>query len=424
MKVTIVTGGSRGDVQPYLALGLGLQRAGHTVRIAAYAPFEEFVRSRGLDFAPLSGHPRLMVEHTLEAGVDPFKFMKYLNSAVEPFAEQNLEEIMLACGDADAIVYTYVGFWGYMVAQSYGVPAVGAALQPLFHPTASFPSSIEPFGISPPSGLLKRWYNKATYIFPEHFFWLLFRRTIDDLRVRKLGLPRQGLESPIRRLRKDRMGVIFGWSPRILPQPQDWGPHLKVSGYWFLDTASNWKPSEELGSFLESGPPPVSIGFGSVVRDSLRDVIPSLCHAAIEAGERVLFLRGWSGVKDIDLPDGVFVVDEVPHEWLFPRVKAAVHHASAGTTAAALRAGIPHVPLPFNAEEAFWARRLHTAGVATPTLDSAKLPGEKEIADILIRASSDLKLRRRAGALGRAISAENGVETATEVFDQFVTKIQ
>src|SRR5919199_3100538 len=165
MRVTITTGGSRGEVQPYVALGLGLEAAGHEVRVSAQAAYEQFVRDRGLGFHPISGDPHQLVSELLEEGNNPVGFARRFRRILASLMEQNLQEYLAACRDADAVVYTPVGFLGYFVAEALRIPRVGAALYPLFSRTKCFPSSIVPIGKRRPRGTLGGLYNYLTYIF-------------------------------------------------------------------------------------------------------------------------------------------------------------------------------------------------------------------------------------------------------------------
>jgi UDP:flavonoid glycosyltransferase YjiC (YdhE family) len=264
LRLTVVTGGSRGDVQPFVALGEGLRVSGHEVTIATYGPFEELVRSRALGFARLSGDPRELIENLLKCGRNPFCLARRFGEALEPLAETNFEECLDACRHADAVVYTGVGYLGYLAAQKLGIPQLGAELQPMFTPTREFPSSLAPARVRPP-GPLEGAYNRLTYAVVEQMFWLRFGRVVNDLRRRKLGLPPAPIGGALREIRREGVPVLCGWSPSVLAAPKDWADRTTlVTGYWFLDGPADWRPPEGLESFLDGGPPPVCVGFGSM----------------------------------------------------------------------------------------------------------------------------------------------------------------
>jgi sterol 3beta-glucosyltransferase len=420
MRVTITTGGSRGEVQPYVALGSGLQAAGHQVRIAAQSPYEGFVRSRGLEFHPISGDPHRLVAGLLEEGTNPVGFALRFRSSLGPLMEQNLQEYLGACRDAEAIVYTPVGFLGYYVARALGVPRVGAVLYPLFSRTRFFPSSVVPVGKLRPGKVLGGPYNYLTYLFSEQLFWQAFRTPASRAIEKHLGLP-TAFWGPFGELRKRQEPILYGWSPSVLPEPPDWGGWLHTTGYWFLGQPDGWQPPRELNDFLESGPPPVFVGFGSMNNIDAERLTEIVLRALERTGRRGILATGWGGIGDTDLPETVFRVEDVPHEWLFQRVEAAVHHGGAGTTAASLRAGVPTVVVPFFADQPFWGWRVAELGVGPQPIPHRSLTLER-LATAVQRATADHNMRSRAIALGRRITGENGIERAVEAFSLHVRK--
>ena len=212
--------------------------------------------------------------------------------------------------------------------------------------------------------------------------------------------------------------VLNGWSRHVLPHPPGWGAHLATTGYWFLDRTPDWRPPRGLADFLGSGPPPVSVGFGSMAGADPEGVTERVLRALRLAGKRGVLLTGWGGLSNADLPDDLFEVGEVPHDWLFPRVAAAVHHGGAGTTAASLRAGTPTVIVPHFADQFFWGARVAGLGAGPRPAPRAKLTAER-LADAIRRATGDAGMRERARSLGEKIRAENGVERAVEAFGRY-----
>jgi UDP:flavonoid glycosyltransferase YjiC (YdhE family) len=279
MRITITTAGSRGDVQPYVALGLGLEEVGHEVHLATYAPFEGFVRGHGLSYHPVSGDPDGAVAELLDAGLNSVKgaqtFRRFLGSTLE----QNLAEYREACRYADAVIYSPVGFLGHHVAEKMGVPAIGAAVQPLFSRTRRFPSSLlgKPLGGFLEGGLLGGLYNRLTYPAAEQLFWQTMRPMVTEARA-ELGLAPLPFLGPFRNADQPRLPILYGWSPSVLPQPTEWREQLCTTGYWFLDRPG-WWPPEELVDFLEAGPPPVSIGFGSMNNVDPEEITTRLLEA-------------------------------------------------------------------------------------------------------------------------------------------------
>ncbi len=414
MRVTMLAVGSRGDVQPYVALGRRLERAGHDVVVATHARFEGFVRAQGLGFASLAGDPRAGVESEvgrawLDSGRNPVAFTYNFARLMRSHLEESLPDTWRACQGAELILASALGLAGFHVAERLGVPFAAALLQPLT-PTGAFPSLAIPVNFAAP-------LNRLSHRVAQQMLWQPASSTINRWRRENLGLSPIPLGGPFRRLDAERVPILYGYSPRVLPKPADWGAHVHVTGFWFLERSPDWSPSPELVAFLESGPPPVSIGFGSMsMRDPAR--LAEVAVAALRrAGQRGVLVSGWGGLAPSDLPDDVCLVPEVSHDWLFQRMAATVHHGGAGTTAAGLRAGVPAVVTPFFADQPFWAERVAKLGVGTPPIPLRKLTTER-LASAIRTATSDEGMRQRAAALGQRIREENGVSRAVALIEQ------
>lgn len=412
IRITIVTIGSTGDVTPFAALGLGLESAGHEVSLATFPAFEGFVREQGLRFRPLSGDPEEILRSLARGGVQPASLLRLLGGSVGPLLQKNFAECLEACRDADAVIYSQIAFFGQQVAEALGIPAIGAGLQPILSRTSHFPSAIMP--IDPGlSGALSRPYNRMSYKAVEQLLWQPLRGSVNRARKNVLGLAPLSFDGPFRRSRKEGWPILYGWSPSLLPKPPDWTQSLSVTGHWYLDRSAHWKPPRELVDFIESGPPPVCIGFGGTVLPSPEASTEVVLGALRRTGDRAVLLSGRGGLGGGSLPDEVFVADEIPHEWLLPRMKAHVHHCSAGTTAAAIRAGVPSVGVPFYGDQNLWATLLQRAG-AGAKLPASRLSPER-LADALSRASAS-KSETAARRLAERVRDDEGVERAVRAF--------
>lgn len=415
-------GGSRGDVQPYVALGVGLKAAGHDVCLAAPGTFEDFVLGHGLRFHPTSMNPQDAVREALRGGdANLLEFAWRSRHILTPIMEANAREYLEACRGADAVIYTSVGFLGYGIARDLNLPRVGAMYGPLINPTCLYPSSFAPVfsGRLDLSGTpFAALYNRLTYTVSQQLMWQLLRSPANRALRATPGLSSFSTGGPFREANRDREPMLNGWSPRVLPQPPDWGDHLPVTGYWFLDRPDDWRPPEGLADFLDSGPPPVSVGFGSMSGEGSEELAETALRSLERAGKRGVLVAGWGGMTNADLPDEVFKVDEIPYDWLFERVAAAVHHGGAGTTAASLRAGAPTIVVPFFADQSFWGARVAGLGVGPRPIPRAKLSAERLAA--AIRETEDAGMRERARLLGSGIRAEDGVSRAVEEFHRLM----
>lgn len=418
MRYTILALGSRGDVQPYVALGLGLRSAGHDVVIAATVDYAGLVAEHGLPFAPLAGRiadlmDRDLVCDALDKGrVNPLPLARRFLCAVAPLMSRLLADARAASESADAlIVSTLARPLGNALAEARGGGLPVHATH--FHPAT--PTGAHPHPFFPPLALLGPAYNRLTHVLGEHGFAQFLRLSLDAARRDVLGLPPLGPLGVTRRTAAWQRGpALYGYSAHVAPPPPDWDTRRHVvSGYWFLDRSAGWTPPPRLVNFLSAGPPPVYVGFGSVLAGRDPDQVSRLIACALgRAGQRGLLWRGWGDLGNIPLPDTILVLDEpVPHDWLFPRCAAVVHHGGAGTTAAALRAGAGSVIVPFFGDQRFWADRVHALGAGTPPIKRAELSEDRLVAAVE-RAVSDPVLRERARAVGGLLSAENGVARA------------
>jgi sterol 3beta-glucosyltransferase len=207
--------------------------------------------------------------------------------------------------------------------------------------------------------------------------------------------------------------TLYGFSPSVIPKPSDWH-NTEVTGYWFLDAATDWVPPADLMAFLQAGPPPVYIGFGSMGSRKPEETADLVLQAIARTGQRAILLSGWGGLSKADLPETVFMVESVPHSWLFSQVAAVVHHGGAGTTAAGLRAGVPSIVIPFFGDQPFWGQRVAKLGVGPEPIPRKQLTVER-LAQAIRTAVTDRGMIRRAADLGAKIQAEDGVANAVAI---------
>lgn len=407
MRTTIFTVGSRGDVQPYVALGCALAERGLEVTVATHEPFREFVTGRGLGFASLPGDPREMLatpeaQELLRSGLGLVRFARRFVGILEPWFWKLVEAVTPIHARSDAVLYSALAFPTWHLAQIDRTPTIQLSLQPLL-PTAAFPAITTSFTDLGALG------NRLSHRVNQQLFWQPLRSAVDHWRVRDLGLPRQGLQGPYRELVAKREPIVHGFSRHLVAPPPDWPDYAIVSGHWPL--VDDRSLPEETVEWLDSGPSPVYVGFGSI-RDSESEHLASLAIAAAErANMRLVLDSGWAGLGGA-ADRRVHVVSDTDHSRLFPRMTAVVHHGGAGTTHTAATAGVPSMAVPYYADQPFWGRRLHTIGVG-----AAPLPRREITAEALAQrmsALSDRRIRSRAAQVGEAMRSERGLETATE----------
>ncbi len=415
MHLSIVAMGSRGDVQPYLALAMGLQRAGYQVSVCSDRLFEALVTSAGLPFVGVTAVPMSMMQQSLSRYGGPVKLMGWLERHFKPLARQFFADLEAATRQTDAILYSTLAFAGYHVAEKHHIPTLAVYNVPIT-PTHDFQSPSFP---PPPDWFpFKKSYNWWSFRFSNQLFIYLIKGVVNECRRDVLGLkPLPG--SFYRHLDVSRLPVVYGFSPTLLPRPSDWGDWLKVSGHWFLEGQTDWRPPLDLLRFLEVGKPPVYIGFGSMVDEQIENATRIVLGALQRSGQRGILLGGWGGLGAGDLPQTVLRLESVPHDWLFPYVSAVVHHGGAGTTATGLRYGRPTVIVPFFADQPFWGERVHQLGAGPKPVPFARLSVEN-LAQAIDQAVNDPTIRRNAALLGEKLQREDGIGTAVGYIQAFL----
>jgi UDP:flavonoid glycosyltransferase YjiC (YdhE family) len=420
MRITVVAMSGRGDTEPFLALAVRLQGSGHQVRLAGRPDFAELVSAHGVEFAPVGNPYQPFIAgaaaanavgsgRPLQKAVYGIRQRRYVTDSVH-------DDTLRSCRDADAVIFKYPLITAQSVADSLAIPCVGVMLLP-FLSTRYFPSFIMGGGID-----RGRIVNQLVWKLPWQFIWQGIR--LDDRKLRRqLRLTPLPILAPAPFRQLPDAPVLCAWSPAVLPIPADWPPGVHATGYWFLDPAPRWQPPDDLLRFLHAGPPPVSIGFGSMVPGDRDATLTLVLDALALARQRGVLLGGWGGLAEraTSLPPDVYPAATLPHSWLVPRTAAVVHHGGAGTTSAALRAGVPAVITPFLADQPSWARTVRALGAGPEPIPFPDLTAQR-LARAIGEAVESPTIRARAAALGRQLQAEDGLSRATELLHQYIDR--
>jgi sterol 3beta-glucosyltransferase len=419
MKITVNTFGTRGDIQPYIALSLGLQQAGHTVRIITHQIFEPFVKEYGLDLYPLHLDPRqvLLNQALSELGNNTFRITRWMEENFRSALRDIFEATLTANRDADLMLNSGLSFAGWHVAEKLDIPALAAYLWPVT-PSRHLPAAT---GKIPPVWLpFKGTINYLSTKLSNQLFFNLMLSLVNQCRKEVLDLrPMKAREYWPLDSARGSTSLIYGYSPAVIPQPPDWSENQQITGYWFLDAVEDYRPETALLDFLANGPPPVYVGFGSMVDHEQEAINQLVIDALRETGQRGILLGRWSELGSGDLPDSILRVDAVPHDWLFPHMSAVVHHGGAGTTAASLRAGVPSVVVPSFGDQFFWGWRVQELGAGPKPVPRNKLTATR-LAGAIQQVVSDEAIKHKSAHLGQQIRAEDGVGSAVRLIDAFV----
>lgn len=413
-QIAITASGTRGDVQPYIALAQGLKAAGCEVRVLTNDNFEPLVRDAGLDFRSTGESVEAVLQseewrETLEKG-NFVSILARMQAELKQRAAKIAQHMPALLEGSDLIVTGVGGFGGvFSIAQALKIPLIQAYVFP-FTPTNTFPGPLFPHL---PFGAV---LNRPSFHMTRQMLWQSSR--VADVATRQvLGLPKGSLWGPFHWLKA--VPALYGYSQHVLPRPRDWPADHHVTGYWFLDAPDDWSPPPDLVDFLDAGDPPIYIGFGSMGGRSPEEAGAAALDALRRSGQRGVLAAGWGGLKAQNLPDNVYLISSIPHAWLFPRMAAVVHHGGAGTTAAGLRAGVPSVIIPFMGDQPFWGRRVVDLGVGPAPIPRKKLTGQR-LAGAITEAVSSTAMRQRASELGQKIRAEDGIANAVRLVHHFM----
>jgi sterol 3beta-glucosyltransferase len=365
LTIVCLTIGSRGDVQPYIALCKELLKEGHKPRIATHAEFEPWVRKHGIDFAPVDGNPADLMRICVEHGMFTYGFMKEANAKFRGWLDDVCSSSWRACQGADILIESPSTMAGIHIAEALRIPYFRAFTMPWTR-TRAYPHAF--------SVLEKKMggsYNTSTYVIFDTVFWVAIASQINKWRRQELGLQSTNQH----KMQASQRPFLYNFSPHVVPPPLDWPDWVRVTGYWFLDEENIFEPPAHLTAFInkarKDGKKLVYVGFGSIVIDDPAALTKTVVDSVLKADVRCVLSKGWSDrleTKDpskpeIPLPPEIFQIQQAPHDWLFKQMDAAVHHGGSGTTGASLRAGIPTIIKPFFGDQFFFAQRVEDMGV-------------------------------------------------------------
>jgi UDP:flavonoid glycosyltransferase YjiC (YdhE family) len=428
LRFTILTIGSRGDVQPYIALAKGLQRDGHHVRIATHEEFQGWIESYGIDFFAIGGDPAELMRICVENGTFTLAFVRESVTHFRGWLDDLLNSSWNACQGTDVIIESPSAMAGIHIAEALKVPYYRAFTMPWTRTRAY------PHAFAVPSGRAGGNYNYMSYVIFDQILWRASAGQINSWRSKCMGLRPTTLDL----LRPHEVPFLYNFSPHLVPKPLDWADWIHITGFWFLDNADaragseTWSPPAELVSFIgetrQLQRKLVYIGWGSIVIKDADDILKTVVEAVRKSGVRAVISRGWSdrlksGVStDAGVIEGhastrenesvwkdIFTIDSVPHDWLFPQVDVACHHGGSGTLGASLRAGLPTIIKPFFGDQFFWAKQVESLQIGQSIIGPFDCD---RFAEAMRSCTSDARMRKNARILAEKIAKEDGVRMA------------
>ncbi|KAM0746932.1 hypothetical protein T439DRAFT_318159 [Meredithblackwellia eburnea MCA 4105] len=430
LRFTCLTIGSRGDVQPYIALCKGLMNEGHKCKIASHGEYRTWVEGHGIEFEEVGGDPAELMQLMIAHDFFTISFMKEAIGRFRGWLDDLLDSAWKACQGADVLIESPSAIAGYHIAEALRIPYYRAFTMP-WSRTRAYPHA---FAV--PDHKMGGSYNYMTYTMFDQIFWRATSGQINRWRKKSLGLRSTNLEL----MQQHKLPFLYNFSPVIIPPPLDWRENIHVTGYWWLDNpddsaAKKWQPPTDLLEFLEKAKElekkVVFIGFGSIIIPDPEEMTRVVTEAVEKAGVFAIIAKGWSDraiskdateeerleqeqqeLKEAELMerDFIYKLKSIPHDWLFPRIAAAVHHGGAGTTGASLRAGLPTIIRPFFGDQHFYADRVATLGIGS----AIRVMSVENLTTAIVAAVTDEKQIARARDAGEAIRKEDGVGKAIE----------
>lgn len=412
MKITMLCIGSTGDVRPYMLLGRELKRRGHEVTVASFGPFEKMITDAGLNFYCVSGDALDLMNNLMKPGAVGMKYLQEVERSIRDVAPVLLDDLTRSCEGADAMMCTYFGSLYYSIAEKYNIPCIQTHYFPMD------PNDCMPISSAPGQKWGRHWY-KTSYKLGYLLIGILEKRYLTQWR-KDNGMELRPIRTgPDYSVRGRRVPVIYATSPLVMPRPAEWDEHIHMSGFWYDEEPAPWTPPQELVDFMEAGEKPIYIGFGSMVSGNMSKTFATVLRAVRASGVRAVIGMGWGGGMRTHRNSRIYICEAIPHDWLFPRVSAVVHHGGAGTTASGLRNGKPTLVVPFGGDQPFWGSRVHALGCGPKPIPRDSLTVSrltKGIKELTGRAS----YRTAAEELAGRLRSEGGVRVAADLVEKEV----
>lgn len=425
LRITCLTIGSRGDVQPYIALCKGLMAEGHKAKIATHMEFKYWIEKHGIEFAPVEGDPGELMRLCIANGTFTVSFLREASSTMRTWLDGLLASSWLACKGSDVLIESPSAMAGIHIAEKLCIPYFRAFGMPWTR-TRAYPQAF-----MMPERKMGGAYNLVTYILFDAVFWKATAHQINRWRNNTLSLPNTSLE----KMQPNKVPFLYNFSQHVVPPPLDYSDWIRVTGYWFLNEGGeSWTAPQDLVDFIAKARKDkkklVYVGFGSIIMDNPSKFTREIIAAVLKADVRCILSKGWSdrldpksaeaqeagvstdgdsstngssdgkqGLVEIPLPSEIFSIKSAPHDWLFSQIDAAAHHGGSGTTGASLRAGIPTIVRPFFGDQFFFGGRVEDLGVGI----LLKKWGVNSFARALWEGTHSERMIVKARALGESI---------------------
>jgi len=410
MRIVLLAFGSRGDIQPFLALASKLNERGHSVTLAAPKVFRTMIEENQLKFTPLAGDPEEISRLLNSAGENLFQMARKLWRYALQVENEIVLSASLAIQDADLLIHGFAFTdIGHQLATLQGIPDVSIQMFPSFAPTRSMPAVGHPANLPGILNYFGHWFNAQIF----RVLALIGKAFLND-EVKKL-LPRSNPQPFEHRCGQPPTPLLFAISPAVVGEPEEWrNRSIFTPGYFFLDEP-DYHPPDELNRFLKDGDPPICVTFGSMINKESSKVIKSILAAADQLNLRVILISGWAILPEDYSNHSVYLINAIPHAFIFPKCSTIIHHGGAGTTAAAARSGKPQIIIPHIGDQPFWSDRMYSLGVSSPPLKMKKIDSNLMVK--ALKFTTDPNIITKAFELGQKIAAEDGLGSTIRIIE-------
>ncbi|RSK27533.1 glycosyltransferase [Bacillus sp. HMF5848] len=418
MKVTFLTLGSQGDVQPYVALGNELVKRGHDVVICTGATFKSFIENYGITFYPASADLMAIVDSEEGRRVfnggqyNIFKMMKYAKEVITPAYRKSMDDFLAAASGSDLIVYHPKALGAVDIAEYLKIPCICLPPVPIVYPITEFPN----FAISATKNL-GPFLNRLTYK-AIHFSESPYIKHINEFRAKSLGLPKRKTGERLFEVSEQKIPIVYPISPALFKEVKSWKDHVSLTGFFYLEM-ENASLEEELDEFISRGDKPIVVSFSSMPLKNPEAFKEKLLTALRETNNRAVILTGTSGMS-FQHDETIFSVSKAPHRLIFQRAKGIIHHGGVGTMAEALLSGVPQLIMPFTVDQPFWAYQLHSKGYAIKPLREKNLKTSELVAALQLMENA--QYIKSAMNIQKEIEAERGLDKAISYIEDLVKR--
>ena len=414
MRITMICIGSMGDVKPYIVLGRELQNRGHRVTICAFSNFQSLAEENGMNFAAISGNVKAFMSDIMAPGAVGLSYVRQLRKTLRAIITPMLQDMEKACEDSEVIMTTFFGQMAQSLAEIKYVPFI----QTHYFPMDRNPNT--PISSMPVIPLGRKW-NMITYDLGYLLISSLEKFYLTKWRKEHGMSPRKLEGQPNYQLNGHTIPVLYAISPLLMQRPVTWKENIHMTGFWIdKNETTDYEPPTALQDFINDGEPPIYIGFGSMTGNDIEGTLQLVLDSVAQSGVRAIIAKGWGGVS-VPSSKNVFPADFIPHNWLFSRVSAVVHHGGAGTTAAGLLAGKPTLIISFGGDQVFWGKRVHALGLGPRFIPREKLTTAR-LTKGLIDLTQTKSYRTATAEMSQRLIAEDGVANAATIIDDEIRK--